>query len=508
MILIEIFWGFSSRIWGFLLHFFVVLLSWMFFHQFSLVISSSSVASESLLHKLNNPPLSLQVKENENLPSLICDLCIVQLNVAYNFKRLALENDFRLRQYLIENGMSVEKDASDTEEHQTTTNTTTALQIHQIDVIVDRSRTNHPRFREPDPPIRRNSTTSSASASTFFQTNREGNHTPSSAVNEVTNTVVLPKPIIRPIQIKIEPADDPIEETPAKTPSPSPASSTGSNSNISHISLTSIGSSSKGENRSPIPMVVIPSNDTSPASDRESSQKTSLDSSNKEKQTSTNATVLTTPSSRKVHSPNVISTRGKSKAQEDELAKQNDSLRNVRGLRPIQRKSLNERSLRKDLETLHDIDSSNTNKSTSVAKKGVENTIKSTSSKDDSTLSAYMRKKKALENFLKHVSSSMKIKETNKFPPVLTQSTKVSDKPSKTKEPKKTENLPSKVRPKETDKSKKPEKPKPNKNKTKQPQKEKSKKLKFKVKKSEKNSKNKSSNSSIPKKLGRPRKYQ
>ena len=68
----------------------------------------------------------------------------MQANLAYNFKRLALENDFRLRQYLIENGISVQK-----EDECTTTNTTTSLEIRQIDVIVD-SRTL--QFREPVAP--------------------------------------------------------------------------------------------------------------------------------------------------------------------------------------------------------------------------------------------------------------------------------------------------------------------------------------------------------------------
>lgn len=46
----------------------------------------------------------------ENLPPMICDLCIVQLNVAYNFKRQATESDTKLRQYLIENGIDIMKD--------------------------------------------------------------------------------------------------------------------------------------------------------------------------------------------------------------------------------------------------------------------------------------------------------------------------------------------------------------------------------------------------------------
>lgn len=36
---------------------------------------------------------------------MICDLCIVQLNVSYSFKRLAIESDSKMRQYIIEKGL-------------------------------------------------------------------------------------------------------------------------------------------------------------------------------------------------------------------------------------------------------------------------------------------------------------------------------------------------------------------------------------------------------------------
>ncbi|XP_055623983.1 uncharacterized protein LOC129767293 [Toxorhynchites rutilus septentrionalis] len=52
----------------------------------------------------------LKIDDMENLPPMICDLCIVQLNVAYNFKRQATESDTKLRQYLIENGIDIMKD--------------------------------------------------------------------------------------------------------------------------------------------------------------------------------------------------------------------------------------------------------------------------------------------------------------------------------------------------------------------------------------------------------------
>lgn len=155
-----------------------------------------------------------QINPNENLPQQICDLCIVQLNVSYNFKRLALKNDFHIRQYMIENGMSLRKNDEDN------TETTTALEIHQTyhNII----RTN--RFRQLSAPeIRRNSTTSSSGTSTMLVTGRESNLTPN---NSATDNFVSPRPIVRPIQIKTEPVDpdDEVKEASPVTSSPSNAS--------------------------------------------------------------------------------------------------------------------------------------------------------------------------------------------------------------------------------------------------------------------------------------------
>lgn len=68
-------------------------------------VSSLSRISEKLRYVT-----LLKIDELENLPPMICDLCIVQLNVAYNFKRQASESDTKLRQYLIENGIDMMKD--------------------------------------------------------------------------------------------------------------------------------------------------------------------------------------------------------------------------------------------------------------------------------------------------------------------------------------------------------------------------------------------------------------
>lgn len=49
----------------------------------------------------------VQIDEHENLPKCICDSCIIQLNVAYNLKKAAVQSDIKLRQYVIEYGVNV-----------------------------------------------------------------------------------------------------------------------------------------------------------------------------------------------------------------------------------------------------------------------------------------------------------------------------------------------------------------------------------------------------------------
>lgn len=179
----------------------------------------------------------------------------MQLNVSYNFKKLALKNDFNIRQFLIENGMNLTKDMDDMSNIQIDENTTTtALEIHQI-VRTNRSY----RAAPPDPishnsetaPVRRNSTISSASATSTFQNTRDNNNS-TPMMREDVARFVLPKPIFRPIQIKIEPID---EDSPEKNTTPeisntSPSASSGFASSDVVTVNSSIPSNSP-------PMVVI-----------------------------------------------------------------------------------------------------------------------------------------------------------------------------------------------------------------------------------------------------------
>uniref|UniRef100_A0A1B0CKS6 ZAD domain-containing protein n=1 Tax=Lutzomyia longipalpis TaxID=7200 RepID=A0A1B0CKS6_LUTLO len=50
----------------------------------------------------------IQISENDNLPTLICDSCIVELNVAYNFKRQAIDTSIYLQRHMIEIGRATE----------------------------------------------------------------------------------------------------------------------------------------------------------------------------------------------------------------------------------------------------------------------------------------------------------------------------------------------------------------------------------------------------------------
>lgn len=49
-----------------------------------------------------------QIHPTDCLPGMICDSCIVQLNVAYSFKMKAIESDTKLHQYVIEKGFGMQ----------------------------------------------------------------------------------------------------------------------------------------------------------------------------------------------------------------------------------------------------------------------------------------------------------------------------------------------------------------------------------------------------------------
>lgn len=190
----------------------------------------------------------------------------MQLNVSYNFKRLALKNDFHIRQYMIENGMNLMKDDENGME--------TSLEIHQIHNVIRTSNRRSLIAPPPPPPtqsisapimneLRRNSTTSSVSGVSTMILN--GCDTMASASNADSNgnvNVKTPKPFnVRPIQIKLEPIDPDYEDTTtltngkqSQTVQSSPSNSSGSLSILTVNS--SSGASSVSRMKSP-PMIVI-----------------------------------------------------------------------------------------------------------------------------------------------------------------------------------------------------------------------------------------------------------
>lgn len=132
--------------------------------------------------------------------------------------------------------------------------TTTALEIHQIVTTNRRYRaapTDPINHSSETAPVRRNSTLSSASATSTFQNTRDNNNS-TPMMREDVARFVLPKPIFRPIQIKVEPIDD---ESPEKTTTPEiSTSSPSASSGFASSDVVTVNSSIPSH--SP-PMVVI-----------------------------------------------------------------------------------------------------------------------------------------------------------------------------------------------------------------------------------------------------------
>ena len=188
-----------------------------------------------------------QVSPKENLPQQICDLCIVQLNVSYNFKRLALKNDFYIRQYMIENGMNLLKEDDD---HQVEN----SIEIHQIHNVIRTSNRYRPQpaiSSIPNEPFRRNSTTSSVSGISTMIVNGCENNGPITNGNSSDNQFVHPsRPFVQPIQIKTEPIDPDEENNGTNQTSPN------SSSSESVLTINSSEKSLRTRAKTP-PMIVI-----------------------------------------------------------------------------------------------------------------------------------------------------------------------------------------------------------------------------------------------------------
>lgn len=138
---------------------------------------------------------------------------------------------------MLENGINLTKEDDHIE-------TTTALEIHQIQHNVIRTNRYRPMVQ---PEIRRNSTQSSVSGTSTMIINNQ-NDTNGNA----GNNFVTPRPMVRPIQIKIEPVqDEEVKEA-------SPVTTTSSPSSASELaSVVTINSSNAPIEYRPPPMIVI-----------------------------------------------------------------------------------------------------------------------------------------------------------------------------------------------------------------------------------------------------------
>jgi hypothetical protein len=150
---------------------------------------------------------------------------------------LALKNDFNMRQYLIENGMSLTKNDDEDSGRESNASGMAQLEIHQIhNVIRGRYR---PAITAVDN-IRRNSTTSNISGlSTLMINGRENNNSTPTTENRSFAQPQPARPIVRPIQIKTEPVDPDDSIQPA-TLSSSTSPSSSSNSVLTVSSSTQL----------------------------------------------------------------------------------------------------------------------------------------------------------------------------------------------------------------------------------------------------------------------------
>jgi hypothetical protein len=179
----------------------------------------------------------------------------VQLNVSYNFKRLALKNDFYIRQYMIENGMNLTKEDED---H----SVSTSLEIHQIHNVIRTS-----NCYRPQPAIssvtelRRNSTTSSVSGVSLLVNGCETNGVATNGSTNDNRFAHPTRPFVRPIQIKTEPVDDGYEDTTTtnNAANVNGTQSSPSNSSNGSVSVLTVASSEKSVRQRPKtpPMIVI-----------------------------------------------------------------------------------------------------------------------------------------------------------------------------------------------------------------------------------------------------------
>lgn len=63
--------------------------------------------TDTLSRQFKNPSIHFQIVDSNVLPMMLCYSCIVQLNMAYNFKNIVVETHLYLDRYAIENGLNI-----------------------------------------------------------------------------------------------------------------------------------------------------------------------------------------------------------------------------------------------------------------------------------------------------------------------------------------------------------------------------------------------------------------
>lgn len=154
--------------------------------------------------------------ETDGLPRMICDSCIIQLNVAYNFKMKTIESDTKLRQFVIEKGLNDYTSIAITDSHRNS-NSITNFMTSNNHALCD--------FAQPADPIRTEPIHHPDTAAIAHEYLRNF-ETPQSLASTAAAGKTIPFRCM-PIQIKVEYMDE-------AEPSP-----TSSESNLHTVSDTS-----------------------------------------------------------------------------------------------------------------------------------------------------------------------------------------------------------------------------------------------------------------------------
>lgn len=115
--------------------------------------------------------IKFQIYENDNLPYLLCDLCIVQLNVAYNFKQKSIETETKYRQMIIEKGLNYREPNPLQQNKTTNIISPTSTSSHVTEIAQNNVLQHRPIFIKTEPIECDNSSNYSMDTKNDFQNN-------------------------------------------------------------------------------------------------------------------------------------------------------------------------------------------------------------------------------------------------------------------------------------------------------------------------------------------------